>query len=114
MSVATIDFEDKNDFNHTINFETILKLRALEERIQTVFEMLGTNQTLLKSLLKMNKDLFSEGLYDERERMFMENALRSITLRISGYRNSASSLRKRVSGINKLVCDRVLLNRIEG
>lgn len=81
---------------------------ALGDRIQTVFEMLKTNQILLESLLKMNEDLFSECLYDEKGKVLAENALRSVLLRVNGHRNSADSLGRRVAGINKLVCDMAL------
>ncbi|KAF2140220.1 uncharacterized protein K452DRAFT_53018 [Aplosporella prunicola CBS 121167] len=104
-AISTVDFEDDEDFNQTLNFATMLKLRALEERVQQVLVMLKTTQTLVEKLIRANNDLLAEGLYDGSEHASTASSLESILIRLNGYQDSVSALARRITSLMKLVTD---------
>ncbi|GME53177.1 hypothetical protein GTA08_BOTSDO11761 [Neofusicoccum parvum] len=103
--ISAVQFAREEDFNRKLNFESMQDLRALEEMVESVPVMLKATSNLVKSLLKMNKELHTQPLYDEEEFNITASALESISIRLDGYRDSADALLERTRGIIKLVTD---------
>lgn len=105
--MLTTDFDDDADFNASMNFDAMLTLRSLQDRLLSVPVILERTLLTIDALEKMNEELFLKMLIDEKESDHVCAALRSLRSRVEAHAASASMLQNRVQGVEDLVssCD---------
>ncbi|KAF2089023.1 hypothetical protein K490DRAFT_64234 [Saccharata proteae CBS 121410] len=108
--IATVNFEEESEFKERLNFKTLQELRELEERIMVIPFILKATNALIKSLSSMNRDLRVGQFYNSTEYRVVENALKSINVRLDGYIDSSNVLLDRIKGINKMAADALNLS----
>jgi len=101
--MLTTDFDDDADFNASMNFEAMLTLRSLQDRLLSVPIILERTSSTIDALEKMNEDLLSRMIHNETESERISGALKSLRLRVEAHAASASMLQKRVQGVEHLV-----------
>lgn len=101
--MLTTDFDDDVDFNASMNFDAMLSLRSLQDRLLSVPVILERTISTIDELEKMNEELLLKMVIDEAERNLVCGALRGLRSRIKAHVASASMLQKRVQGVENLV-----------
>lgn len=103
--MLTTDFDDDVDFNASMNFDAMLSLRSLQDRLLSVPVILERTISTIDELEKMNEELLLKMVIDEAERNLVCGALRGLRSRIKAHVASASMLQKRVQGVENLLAD---------
>lgn len=101
--MLTTDFDDDADFDASMNFEAMLTLRSLQDRLLSVPIVLERTLSTIDTLEKMNEHLLSMTVSDQIETDLVCGALQSLRLRVEAHAASASMLQKRVQGVENLV-----------
>ncbi|THZ96816.1 hypothetical protein D6C82_06841 [Aureobasidium pullulans] len=107
--ILAAKFDNVKDFQETINFTTMSKLQALEEKVQVMPSMIRSTIALLDHMLSLNEALFERELYDDSEREELSQALNAIRMRVEGYLATSIALETRINGIFKLVSNAMIL-----
>lgn len=101
--ILAAKFNIVRDFQDTINFTTMSKLQALEEKVQVIPNMIRSSITLLDHLVTLSKALCGSGMYDELEQEEVKQSLDAMRTRADGYLATSVALETRINGIFKLV-----------
>jgi hypothetical protein len=101
--MLTTDFEDDADFDASMNFEAMLNLRSLQDRLLSVPVILERTISTIDTLEKMNEHLLSKRISDQTETDLIRGALKGLRMRVEAHVASASMLQKRVHGVENLV-----------
>ena len=101
--MLTTDFDDDADFDASMNFDAMLTLRSLQDRLLSAPVILESTIATIDALEKMNGDLLSKNLVDETEANRVYSALSSLRSRAKAHAASAAMLQKRVQGVEDLV-----------